>query len=74
MSCLSKAEPDTRMFVQIGKTTASRIKYGQDRRSRTSSGTVLLSKITQALLANTHAPGLAGDYPIKKKKKRRGLG
>jgi hypothetical protein len=72
-SCLSVSELDTRMFPQAAKKATSRVKHSPDRRSRTSSETSLPSQIPPIPLGKAHAPGLAGDYPIKKKKKRRGL-
>jgi hypothetical protein len=72
-SLLSVSKLDTRMSPHAAKKATSKIKYSPSRRSRTSSGTSLPSKFTQALLAKTNGPGPAGDYPIKKKKKKRGL-
>jgi len=72
-SYLSISELDTRMFPRAAKKTTSRVRYSPGRRSRTSSETSLQSQILPILLGKAHAPGPAGDYPIKKKKKKRGL-
>ena len=49
----------------------ARVKPTVRSRSKTSTGIPLTSQIHQILLGKTQAPGLAGDYPIKKKKKKR---
>jgi hypothetical protein len=61
------------MLPYAAKKATSRVKYSPGRRSRTSSETALPKQILPILLGKVHTPGMAGDYPIKKKKKRRGL-
>jgi hypothetical protein len=72
-SGLRLATPDTRMLPQAAKKATSRVKYSPSRRSRPPSETSLPSQILPILLGKAHTPGMAGDYPIKKKKKRRRL-
>jgi hypothetical protein len=48
----------------------AKVKAAASRRSKTT-GFPLTSHIQQILLGKTRAPGAAGDYPIKKKKKKR---
>ncbi len=72
-SCLSVSKRDSRISLKAAKKATTRVKYTSGRRSRTSSETSLPSLILPILLGKAQAPGMAGDYPIKKKKKRRGL-
>lgn len=72
-SCLSISKRDSRIFLKAAKKATTRVRYTSGRRSRASSETSLPSQILPILLGKAHAPAMAGDYPIKKKKKRRGL-